>query len=199
MHLSSEEALDLIEGRAVEDQVRFWNDHFQKCSSCRDQFNSWQEMHSLLKRTNLESAPRSAIGMAEALFEPAPGREPSGLRKLVASLVFDSFAQPAFAGTRGATTARQFLFAAEDFDIHVRVWGMGGERRLTGQISLRGQEEIPPGIPIHLVDDGKRLVTTLADKFGDFEFTEVPEGSLQLQVDLPRLTIMSELNLGPLK
>ena len=55
------------------------------------------ELPLLLKRANLENAPQA-----------------------LASLVFDSFAQPALAGARGgAAMSRQIVLRAEGFDIHL--------------------------------------------------------------------------------
>ncbi|HTG72876.1 MAG TPA: hypothetical protein VMB70_03870, partial [Terriglobia bacterium] len=114
MHLRPEEALDLIEMRAPEEQVHFWNQHFATCSSCLDQLQEWRRIRALLKRENLESAPESVTAMAHAVFEPPVARRP--LREILASAVFDSFAQPALAGARGASSARQLLLSAEEID-----------------------------------------------------------------------------------
>jgi predicted anti-sigma-YlaC factor YlaD len=197
MHLSSEEALDLIEARATEDRVRFWDAHLQGCSSCRKRLNNWKEMGSLLKRENIESPPESAVRMAEAIFEFPQASEPTGWRNLIASVVFDSFAQPALAGARGAAANHQLLLTAEEFDIHIRLSGVGSERRLAGQILSRGEGTLVPGIHVHLLDQGTQVGTTTVDSLGEFEFHEVPDRPLQIQFDLPRrLTITGSLKLG---
>ena len=72
MHLRPEEALDLIEMRAPEEQVHFWNQHIATCSSCLDQLQEWRRIRALLKRENLESAPDAVTAMAHTVFEP-PG------------------------------------------------------------------------------------------------------------------------------
>jgi hypothetical protein len=195
MHLSSEEALDLIEARATADRVLIWKTHLESCSRCRRKMADWGETYALLKRQNLENAPESVLKMAAAIFEPAVSSEPSGIGKILASVVFDSFAQPALAGARGAASARQLLLTADVFDIHVRVWDDGPDRRMTGQIFSRGTDDAVPNIPVHLVEHGKRIGTTTADDFGEFEFNKLPHGPLQLQIDLPRLTVEGELNL----
>src|SRR5262245_62077665 len=123
MHLSSEEALDIIEGRASEDQVRFWRNHSRTCASCEKQLSDWEGIRTLLRGTNLESAPASAVRLAEAIFEAPATEERAGIREILASLVYDSFAEPAMAGARGAAAApHQFLLSAMEFDIHIRVW-----------------------------------------------------------------------------
>jgi hypothetical protein len=42
----------------------------------------------------------------------------------------------------------------------------------------------------------QRAVTTNADEFGEFEFKEVPEGPLQIQVELPQLIVTGPLSPG---
>jgi hypothetical protein len=196
MHLSSEEALDIIEGRASDHQVKFWRNHVQNCPGCNRQLKEWEGIRSLLKRENLENAPESAIRMADALFQAPPVEERTGIRQLIASLVYDSFADPALAGARGAAAPHQFLLSAMEFDIHIRVYDAGSERRMAGQILARNKEVELRGAQLHLLHQGKRFGSTEADEFGEFEFSEVPDGPLFLQIDLPRLTITGALNMA---
>jgi hypothetical protein len=192
MHLSAEEALDLIEQRVTEVQAAFWTAHFQACSSCGQQFEAWKQMHSLMKRSHLEDAPESEIRRAEAIFQPSTTVR-KGLREIVASMVFDSFAQPALAGARGAAGARQYLLRAEQFDIHVRLTGASPERRLTGQILARGSTFEGP-VELRLLCAGERVEATEADASGEFQFMEVPDGPLTLEMDLPGFTVVGNLN-----
>lgn len=194
MHLTAEEALDLIEKRATEEQVRFWNQHFATCSSCTDQLQDWQRIHSLLKRENLESAPEALTALARTIFEPAVPR-PS-LREVIASVVFDSLSQPALAGARGAASARQLLLSAEDIDVHIRVSTRGAARRIAGQILSRDKSTDVAGTRLHLLQGGMRIGTAAADKFGEFEFEEVTDGPLDLEIEIPNLRIIGALNLS---
>lgn len=117
------------------------------------------------------------------------------IRQVLASLVFDSFAQPSLAGARGgATTARQMVLRAEGFDIHVKIWGVTPCRHMAGQVLARGDGAFMHRARLHLIRDGERYSSTAVDKFGEFEFEAVPEGFLSLQVDLPHLTVVGTLN-----
>jgi hypothetical protein len=191
MHLSAEVALDLIEKRASQDQVDFWNGHLLNCAGCTERLQAWQRICSLLKRENLESAPEFLIRTGEALFEPqaAAGRS---LREVVASLVFDSFAQPALTGARGASAARQLLLSAEGIDVHLRVSTHGNRRWIAGQILPRDKKTDLRGT-VHLLQQGKRIETAEADRFGEFEFFDIPEGPLQVEVELLDLKITGSL------
>ncbi|HZI51765.1 MAG TPA: hypothetical protein VFE29_08070 [Terriglobia bacterium] len=192
MHLTVEEALDLIEKRALPDQVSFWNSHILTCSDCAAQLQTWQALRNLLSRENLEDAPRSVISTANAIFEPRPaGRS---IREVIASAIFDSSSQPALAGARGSAGTRQLLFSADEFDIHLRILVRGTQRRITGQLLSREKNRDVKGTQVHLVQQGKCVETTEVDRFGEFEFHEVPEGPLDLEVELTHLRIKGELN-----
>jgi hypothetical protein len=66
---------------------------------------------------------------------------------------------------------------------------------MDGQILARGAPVPVDGARLHLLRDGERLATTVADKLGEFQFKDVPEGLLSLQVDLPHLTVVGALRL----
>jgi anti-sigma factor RsiW len=196
MHLNSEAALDLIDGRATEAQAANWSAHIETCVECNRQLDAWKQMRSLLATPHhLENAPAEVLRMANAIHVGPDKR--TTVREIFASLVFDSFAQPVFAGARGAAGARQFLFSAEEFDIHVKVWGPAPIRRMAGQILSRGeQKHMVEGTKLHLLRNQEQLETTQADWFGEFEFDKVPEGMLNLRIELPLLTITGAVNIG---
>jgi hypothetical protein len=194
MHLSTEEALDLIEKKASQAQIDFWNSHILTCAGCGNQLKAWQEIRNLLHRHNLESAPAPVLHAAGAIFEPQA--EKKSLREAIASVLFDSFSQPALAGARGSAAARQLLLSAEEFDVHLRISIVGTERRIAGQILSRGKDTDAAGAHLHLIQKGKRIETAEADRFGEFEFQEVTEGPLELEIELRHLRITGDLKLS---
>jgi hypothetical protein len=119
----------------------------------------------------------------------------SAAKPATASTLFDSHTQPQFAGIRGNTDARHLVLRAEGFDIHVKIAGTAPSRQMDGQILARGAPVPVDGARLHLLRDGERLATTVADKLGEFQFHDVPEGLLSLQVDLPNLTVVGALSL----
>ena len=195
MHLSLDTALDLIEGRADSSQIEFWMNHIGACKSCGDQMEQWRHMKELLARNHLESAPDWLVKKAVGVFGSTEERKESGFRRLVASLVFDSFAQPALAGARGAADARQLVLRAEEFDIHLKIWGEHEQRHMVGQILPRGEAMFVDEAKLHLIRNGERFESTLSDNFGEFQFRDIPQGLLSLQVDLPHLTVVGALNM----
>jgi hypothetical protein len=195
MHLRTETALDFLEGRLEPGEQIFWKQHLQGCDSCKKELGLWQQLGTDMKRSHLKSAPQEDLKKALQIFpKPSEVLLPT-LRHVLATLMFDSFFEPAFAGSRGAAgTARQMVLRAEEFDIHIKIWGERENRQMLGQLLPRGGENFVRVARFHLLRNGERLETTGVDEVGEFHFTEVPEGDLSLQIDLPNLTVIGALN-----
>jgi hypothetical protein len=193
MHLNSEIALDLLDGRTDSSYLPHLNAHIEQCADCGRKMDEWRKIHSVLGRSHLASAPAVLLRLADSIFEPVHSPIREGIRKVVASLVFDSFVQPAFAGLRGAAGARQVVLRAEDFDVHVKISGDPGQQHLIGQIFARNETRFIDNAQLQLLRDGERVGVTVVDQFGGFQFEEVPQGTLSLQIDLPKLTVVGAL------
>jgi hypothetical protein len=131
----------------------------------------------------LPDAPAVWIARAEALM-PGPvagavARAGEALRRLAATLTFDSRARPAL-GMRGDTgTGRQLLFSAEGRDIDLRIVGGHGVFTLAGQVL--GPDEA--GTARLDAGDGAGRTATL-DAFGEFRFDNVAAGRAVLTLHL---------------
>lgn len=196
MHLSSETALDFVEGRLDKEREIFWRLHMEACSNCHDDVLRWQQIGIDLKRSHLMSASELGLKNAVDIF-PRPTEAPrSTLRSVLGAIVFDSFLQPSMAGARGSSSAvsRQLVMRAEEFDIHVKIWGEQDQRQMLGQVLPRNGKDFVRDARFHLLRNGERLESTATDETGEFHFTAVPEGDLSLQVDLPNLTVIGSLN-----
>lgn len=197
MHLNTETAFDLMEGRLGKAAEADWEDHIASCNACLALRQECSDLRTALKRRHLESAPQSMLDSAVSLFQPTPVVERrAGIRQLVASLAFDSLLQPAFEGARGATTARQVVLRAEEFDIHVRIWMTEESRELLGQIQPRGNKAFTQSARLHLLHDGERVSSVDVNDLGEFHFRFVPDGLLSLQIDLPHLTVIGALDVS---
>jgi hypothetical protein len=193
MHLTSETALDLTDGRLTKEQAGIWNEHLSMCNTCATEIDIWRRLAESLTRSHLKSAFPQDLEKARRVFSKAAAGA-TQLRRLVASLVFDSFQQPAFAGARGAPAqARQLVLRTEEFDIHIKIWGDAGRRQLLGQVLHRSGEEFVGAAQFHLLKGGERLDSTLADEMGEFQFTRIPDGELSLQIDLPHVTVVGSI------
>ena len=195
MHLSAEIAFDLLEGHLLPDQAAFWKHHLEICQNCAGHIEQWRTLGITLRGSHLKSAPDDDLRKVMNIFPRSPEQQSSTIRSVIASIIFDSFAEPAFAGVRGgAAAARQLVMHAEEFDIHVKIWGDTDQRQMLGQLLPRNGKNFVNTARFHLLRNGERIETTAVDDVGEFHFSAVPEGDLSLQIDLPNLTVIGALN-----
>ena len=197
MHLNTEAALDLIEGRLKEDQLTFWQEHIERCTECKQDIREWRQLGIDLKRSHLRNASDMDLDSAVQIVPAQVVEQGFSVRAVLASIVFDSFLQPAMAGVRGASAsaARQLVMRAEEFDIHVKIWGDQNHKQMLGQLLPRKGQDFVRSARFHLLRNGERLESTATDDLGEFHFKDVPEGDLSLQIDLPNLTVIGALNI----
>jgi hypothetical protein len=197
MHLNTELALDLLDGRLAQDQEVFWRQHLDACDHCAQEVHLWERLRLHLKRSHLQSASDSELETALNIF-PRPAEGGGSLRRILAAIVFDSLLQPdvSLAGARGESSpqSRQMVMRAEEFDIHIKIWGEREHRQMLGQLLPRKGQESIPSARFHLLRNGERIDSTTTDEMGEFSFMDVPEGDLSLQIDLPNLTVIGALN-----
>src|SRR5215831_6220471 len=195
MHLSSEIALDLLEERLDAGQALFWKEHLEICPECTQEIGGWQQLGIDLERSHLKSASDQDLQKAIQIYPQQPDGRRSRIRSILASVVIDTFLQPAMAGSRGsANSSRQLVMRAEEFDIHIKIWGELEHRRILGQLLPRSGDDFVRSARFHLLKNGERLESTTIDEMGEFHLTDVPEGDLSLQIDLPNLTVIGALN-----
>jgi hypothetical protein len=117
-------------------------------------------------------------------------------RTVVARIMFDSFFEQGIRRVRGgaAGPARQFILRDEEYDIHIKISGDEKCTRIRGQLLPRSGKQFAQPAQCHLLRNGARLQSTTTNETGEFHFDEIPPGDLNLQVDLPGLTIVGSLN-----
>jgi hypothetical protein len=193
MHLNTEVALNFLEGRLDKEQEAFWKRHVDACADCAQDVRRWQELGINLERSHLRSASDQDLQNVVNLFQLQP-KEVTSLRSILAAIVFDSFLQPAMAGARGSsTTSRQLVMRADEFDIHIKIWSEGDRREMLGQLLSRSDPEFTHTARFHLLRNGEKIESTITDELGEFHFSDIPEGNLSLQMDLPNLTVIGAL------
>ncbi len=102
----------------------------------------------------------------------------------LAQLLFDSFSQPALAGTRSATTRiRQMLYRAEPYQIDLQI-ELQQERNslvVTGQLlDVSHPQVIGRDVQLTLSNCGASIVNTVTNQFGEFRGEVENSGDLQL-------------------
>jgi len=133
----------------------------------------------------LEDAPESliqrALGLWRAADAPVPaGPAPARLRRLVASLKFDSARRtPLALGLRSAGGAtRQLIYFSEGRDVDVRVAAVHTAGGLQWRIS--GQVLGPDATGMAELRTGGQARTTSWTELGEFVFGEVAAGQITL-------------------
>jgi len=72
MHLSSEIALDFLEGRLNHDQIVFWKQHLAICNECTQEVGRWRQLEIDLKRSHLKSASDQDLQKAMHIYPHRP-------------------------------------------------------------------------------------------------------------------------------
>jgi hypothetical protein len=178
-HLSTNDLISYAERRTSLESQHEIEDHIRICLRCAVEADRWIELIGLLAAKDLASAPKAAIRKCVAIYQ-MPERS-SFLKEIVALLVFDSMAEPAMVGVRGAGDSQHVLLQSDDVEIYLRI--SSAPRNILGQL-LRTDGEFVTGARMELIHCGEAIDMTVTDRLGEFRFNTVPEGELRLQADV---------------
>lgn len=146
----------------------------------------------------LPDAPASLQRRAIGLWPQVGALDGVGaaVRRIVASLSFDSWAAPApsLAMRSAASSTRQLLFTAPGRDVDLRVVAARVGFTLSGQVL--GPDESGATVEMQAEPAGQPPVRVALDDLGAFRFNGVPRGTYRLtlrvgadQIELPPLDI----------
>lgn len=180
------------------------------CKDCLANRDWYENVYALASSDESKEPPPWVLRRALKIFDRPRGQAPliERLGRAVASLVFDSFAQPATEGVRSTETAsRQLLYRAGDYHIDLQIApsaeaGLIG-MDLLGQVLREGETgfESVRGLQLELVERkaGGKLVSRCAtDEMGGFTFSDVKPGAYDLQVKMSDSSItVSDLRISP--
>lgn len=163
---------------------------------------SLSELEALLHDSRtMEDAPSHVLYRAESLWRPAAQADPGPLKRLLASLTFDSGGLGQLAlGLRGEGPVRQWLFTCEDHDVDLRAQAM--DAGLPAAWRLQGQVLGPEGAGEALLLNGGQgdadepLRRTGLGEMADFAFDGLAAGAYRvvlllgpLRVELPAVEV----------
>ncbi|PYP83852.1 MAG: hypothetical protein DMF61_21775 [Blastocatellia bacterium AA13] len=156
----------------------------ERCLSSRE----WYERVRTVADSDLRNDPPTwVVKRAIRTFEGRPVQpRTSPFGRIVASLLFDSFARPLIAGVRSTETAnRQLLYEAGDYNIDLQI-NCPDQNRGTvwGQV-LRKDEigfQSVSGVTLKLTRKGRSSHTSSANDFGEFALNAVPVGEYDLEI-----------------
>ncbi len=137
---------------------------------------------SMFNEYTVEFADRSSAN----LFEFQIIEDALNYTTFIASLVFDSQKHPAAVGDRGLPSGRQLIFQTPGFDLDMRIHATKSRASAMGQVLERGTKNLLKGLEVRLMKQSILITTAGSDSLGDFKFSDVPHGSLNILVIIPQ-------------
>ncbi len=186
-HLTVEDLTNYMEGLGSDVESSTAATHLASCQECSELKQEFQILVAQLREDSSFEPPADLVQWGKNLFQPIMQIETGGLRKIIASLVFDTFDQPMLAGVRRVgAPPRQLLFRAGDVDVDVKIESMEANDRITlvGQV-LSSATKFFDNTPVKLESHGIVRYRTKTNVVGEFSFDEVPKDTYHLSVDLP--------------
>src|SRR6186997_782558 len=189
-HVNAEKLMVYRDGHSTEESKAMIDSHLAHCTECSQMNQELQEFVIWLESDSSFEPPADVLQWGMSLFQPLlQTKESVGgkVRRIVASLVFDTFDEPALAGVRRVgAPPRQLLFRAGDVDVDVKIESMEANDRisLVGQV-LSNNEKFFDNTPVKLESHGTVRYKTMTNFVGEFVFDEVPKDTYHLSVDLP--------------
>jgi hypothetical protein len=171
------------------------SEHLAACSHCAGQLRKLRQTIGLMKSDTTNDAPASLVRDAKSVFRAGvASREPSLVRRVVASLSFDSFMEAPTFGLRSQTSGgRQLVYSTETADIEVRVSGDEDDWQVAGQVlgSTCDNGDVN-------LESESFSATVKLNELCEFWFVSVPPGNYKISVQLPELLVETpQLELGP--
>lgn len=135
-HIPFEKLADLAEGHASAVEQDAAARHLAICTECAGEMRRIENVLEIMRTDKSKDAPPDALRYVLNLFQQGqPEAEPSLLRRLVATLTFDSLTvAPAFGIRSGQTQSRQMLYSAEENDIDLRITLQNNQWIVAGQV-----------------------------------------------------------------
>ena len=185
------ELLDWLEGRLPPDKARAVAERLQSADAATQADLDWLRLF-LQARQSVQFAsppPRVRETLRRAFAAYAEAREPpSPFQRWLATLTFDSRAQPVTAGLRSAQRAeegqrRQLIYTTEAAEIALTVQSILPDKNfiVTGQIFPVGDTPSHT-FSIQLLRDAWEVALAATDQLGEFTFSGLPAGEYDIVV-----------------
>lgn len=188
--------LAYLDGEIVEAASAAFAAHLANgCARCAADRAWYESFQAIAAGDDSTDAPQWVLKRAVKLFE-ARATRPSFAERvghLIAALVFDSQARSALAGARAVAAAdRQLLYRANRFSIDLQLAALNQSRaELSGQILCEGefQFESVSGLQLHLLCEGRPVLSTMTNHFGEFSMAALERGEYDLQIETDEINI----------
>jgi len=202
-HFSDAEWIDRVRGQVLAPEAM--DLHLAGCRRCgraRDLFGAVAEV--ALGEAAYD-VPEGTLRSARAIFALQRPERVRILPRVLACLVYDSFAEPLLVGIRGRQrVTRQAMYRAGDYYVDLRMESEPKTRRVSvvGQIAnRRDPERSVAHVPILLMSDEEVVARAVSNAFGEFQLGYAPAKHLRLHVPVSESenieVALSQLRTGP--
>ena len=181
-HLSLETLADIADNRLTSKALDAAMSHVKTCSPCDERLRRLQQLILTMKSDTAPDAPRAVVLSAISIF---PAGAPSSLRRIVATLMFDSrSAGPAFGMRSLHKASRQLVYSAQETDLDLRITIQNEECVVTGQL-LR---DACDGGMVEISGTTGSAETSL-NELCEFTLPAIPVGNYSLRVRMADVEI----------
>src|SRR6184192_2174880 len=145
-HFSEQAWADFVRGTGESATKVNIESHLARgCPDCRAAFDVWSRVQATLVNERTYTPPDSAVRMVKQEF--AATHSPEQRSSVLASLLFDTFAQPLPAGIRSTVAvARQLIYEAEGLTVDLRLDRQPQSNKIcvVGQVLDKGIPRVSP-------------------------------------------------------
>ena len=204
-HFCEQAWADFVRGISASETKANIESHLVRgCSDCRATSDVWNQVQTMVSNEKSYTPPESAVRMMKQEF--AATYSPRQSSPVLASLLFDTLAQPLPAGIRsGTAVARQLVYEADGLTVDLRLdsEARSGKILVVGQVLDQRLPRLSPSrVSIALwTQKGQPFLQVSPNESGEFQLEFDAQDDLRLLIDVAaRKTIRIPLpNLGPSK
>ena len=178
------ELLDWLEGRLPPDKARDVAERLQTADAATQTDLDWLRLFQQARQSVQFASPPPSV--RETLIQRfAEARQPPGpFQRWLATLTFDSRAQPVTAGLRSAVEEdqrRQLIYITKAAEIALTIQSILPEKNfiVTGQIFPR-RDTPTHTFSIQLLRDAEEVALSATDELGEFTFSDLPAGEYDI-------------------
>ena len=199
------ELLDWLEGRLPPDKARDVAERLQTADAATQADLDWLRLFLEARQSVQFASPPPGVRetLKQRFAAYAEAREPPGpFQRWLATLTFDSRAQPVTAGLRSAAEEgqqRQLIYTTEAAEIALTVQSILPDKNfiVTGQIFPMGDTPTHT-FSIQLLRDAWEVALAATDELGEFTFADLPAGEYDIVVSAGQYeVVIPSLHLQP--
>jgi hypothetical protein len=188
------ELLDWLEGRLPPEEAQALAERLQGADAATQADLDWLRLFLQARQSVQFASPPP--GVRDTLIQRfAEARQPPGpFQRWLATLTFDSRAQPVTAGLRSAVEEdqrRQLIYITKAAEIALTIQSILPEKNfiVTGQIFPR-RDTPTHTFSIQLLRDAEEVALSATDELGEFTFSDLPAGEYDIVVSTEQYEVV---------